>query len=249
MKTGFNEAFVIDTETKDKLVLKDANSNKIIKPLLRGRDIKKYHHNFADLWLICTFPALDIDIDAFPAIKEHLLSFGYDRLKQVGEKGSRKKSNNKWFETQDSISYWDDFSKQKIVWAELSRSGNAFTYDDTQSLVLNTCYMLTINRSTTNFDLKYLLSILNSKPILFYMNLISSKLDETGWRWLKQFVEILPIPFVNNETEESIISIVNQMIDNKKDTLLYMNLEKEISQIIYRIFRLSVDEISCIENN
>ncbi len=170
-------------------------------------------------------------------------------MKQVGEKGSRKKSNNKWFETQDSISYWDDFSKQKIVWAELSRSGNAFTYDDTQSLVLNTCYMLTINRSTTNFDLKYLLSILNSKPILFYMNLISSKLDETGWRWLKQFVEILPIPFVNNETEESIISIVNQMIDNKKDTLLYMNLEKEISQIIYRIFRLSVDEISCIENN
>jgi hypothetical protein len=75
-------------------------------PILRGRDIKRYGYDFADLYLITTFPSLKINIEKYPAVKRHLLSFGYDRLKQTGEPGARKKTNNKWFETQDSISYW-----------------------------------------------------------------------------------------------------------------------------------------------
>ena len=109
--TGYNEAFIIDSETKEKLIKEDSKSAEIIRPLLRGRDIKRYGYQFADLYLITTFPSLKINIDQYPAVKQHLMDFGYDRLKQTGETGSRKKTNNQWFETQDSISYWEDYWK------------------------------------------------------------------------------------------------------------------------------------------
>ncbi len=111
--TGYNEAFIIDGKKKEELIAKDPKSAEIIRPLLRGRDIKRYSYEFADLYLITTFPSLKIDIEEFLAVKTHLLSFGYDRLKQTGDIGSRKKTNNKWFETQDSIGYWDPTYRQK----------------------------------------------------------------------------------------------------------------------------------------
>lgn len=83
---------------------------------MRGRDIKRYGYEFADLYLIATFPSLRIDIEKYPAVKKHLLSFGMERLEQTGKEHkvngetikARKKTTNKWFETQDSISYWDE---------------------------------------------------------------------------------------------------------------------------------------------
>ena len=113
--TGYNEAFIIDGKKKDELIAEDPKSAEIIRPLLRGRDIKRYSREFADLHLITTFPSLKIDIEKYPAVKQHLMSFGYNRLRQTGDIGARKKTNNQWFETQDSISYWEDFSRQKIV--------------------------------------------------------------------------------------------------------------------------------------
>lgn len=110
--TGYNEAFIIDGEKRNELIKQDPKSAEIIRPVLRGRDIKRYGYEFADLYLITTFPSLNIEIENYPAIKQHLLSFGYDRLKQTGEVGARKRTNNRWFETQDSISYWDIFHWQ-----------------------------------------------------------------------------------------------------------------------------------------
>ncbi|MDR2972665.1 MAG: hypothetical protein LBU83_12190 [Bacteroidales bacterium] len=108
IKTGFNEAFIIDGEKRKELIEQDPKSEDIIRPLLRGRDIKRYGYEFADLYLITTFPSLKINIEKYPTVKQHLLSFGYNRLKQTGEQGARKKTNNQWFETQDTIAYWDD---------------------------------------------------------------------------------------------------------------------------------------------
>ena len=87
---------------------------------MRGRDIKRYSYEYADLYLIATFPAKHYDIEKYPAVKDYLLSFGMERLEQTGKehtiKGekikARKKTNNKWFETQDSISYWDELNHQ-----------------------------------------------------------------------------------------------------------------------------------------
>lgn len=182
---------------------------------MRGRDIKKYAYDFADVYLITTFPSLKIDIETYPSVKQHLLSFGYDRLKQTGDLGARKKSNNKWFETQDSIGYWEDFSKQKIVWAEIARTGNAFTLDKNNYMVSNTGYML-VTKDNLEEKKVYnnLLAFLNSKAILFYLNMISTRLDETGWRWLRQYVELLPIPELSEVQLQSISSeIQSQLIE------------------------------------
>jgi type II restriction/modification system DNA methylase subunit YeeA len=121
IKTGFNDAFIINTEKRNE-ILENCSSEEertktaeLIRPILRGRDIKRYGYNWADLWLIATFPSRHYDIEEFPAVKAHLLLFGKERLEQTGKKyiingeevKARKKTNNKWFETQDSISYWD----------------------------------------------------------------------------------------------------------------------------------------------
>ncbi len=113
----------------------------------------------------------------------------------------------------------DDFNKQKIVWADLSRSGNSFAFDNNGSIVLNTCYILTVS-SISNETLLYLLGILNSKITLFYMDLISSKLDNTGWRWFKQFVEIVPIPANNTEVFHGIVELIRKVIDSGFSTFL-----------------------------
>ncbi len=97
IKTGFNDAFIIDGAKRKELIEQDPKSEEIIRPLLRGRDIKRYSYEFADLYLITTFPSLKIDIEQYPAVKQHLMSFGYDRLKQTGDNGARKKTNNQWF--------------------------------------------------------------------------------------------------------------------------------------------------------
>ena len=96
IKTGFNDAFIIDGSKRKELIEQDPKSEEIIRPILRGPDIKRYSYDFADLYLIATFPSLKIDIEKYPAVKQHLFSFGYDRLKQSGDKGARKRTNNKW---------------------------------------------------------------------------------------------------------------------------------------------------------
>ncbi|WP_312322465.1 Eco57I restriction-modification methylase domain-containing protein, partial [Soonwooa sp.] len=148
--TGYNEAFIIDGKKKDELIAEDAKSAEIIRPLLRGRDIKRYSYEFADLYLITTFPSLKIDIELYPAVKQHLLSFGYDRLKQTGDNGARKKTNNQWFETQDSISYWEDFYRQKIIYPGIMRIAKSniinfprFALDKTENFFFgNDCYFI-----------------------------------------------------------------------------------------------------------
>ena len=122
IKTGFNDAFIITSEKREELISADPKSAEIIRPILRGRDIKRYTYSFSDLWLIATFPSKHYDIDDYPAVKKYLLSFGIERLEQTGQKHNiegveikaRKKTNNKWFETQDSINYWNPFFRQDI---------------------------------------------------------------------------------------------------------------------------------------
>jgi hypothetical protein len=124
------------------LIAEDPKSVEIIRPLLRGRDIKRYGYEYANLYLITTFPSLKIGIELYPAVKQHLLSFGYDRLKQTGEVGARKKTNNQWFETQDSIGYWEDFYKQKIIYPNMTKF-LPFVYDDKGFLANQKCFIIT----------------------------------------------------------------------------------------------------------
>ena len=112
--TGCNEAFIIDEAKRAEILSNCQNEDErkrteaIIRPILRGRDSRRYGYDWAGLYIIGTFPALKLDIESYPSLKQYFLDFGYDRLKQTGDKGARKKTSNQWFETQDSISYWED---------------------------------------------------------------------------------------------------------------------------------------------
>ena len=245
--TGYNDAFIISSETREKILENCADESEkqrtsaIIRPILRGRDIKRYSYEYADQYIIATFPSRKFNIDDYPTLKKFLLSFGIERLEQTGKEyiidgekvKARKKTNNKWFETQDSISYWDEFSKPKIVWAELSRTGNSFAYSDDGAMVLNTCYILSFNDNEFHEkELNTLLGFLNSNVALFYLDIISSKLDETGWRWLKQFVELIPVPV--------------QMVF-KEDGQLTDKDSASINAQLYQQLGLSPDEAEYLE--
>jgi len=197
--TGYNEAFIIDKAKKEEILANCKTEEErqrtieIIRPILRGRDIKRYGYEFADLYIITTFPSLKIDIESYPAVKQHLLSFGYDRLKQTGDKGARKKTNNKWFETQDSISYWEDFSKQKIVYPDISERLNFQIIED-EFFFNNTIYFITSHTE----ELSYLLKFLNSKLIDWYYKSLSVQLGEKAVRMFTIYVLNIPIPKKGN---------------------------------------------------
>ncbi|ELZ2483196.1 Eco57I restriction-modification methylase domain-containing protein, partial [Campylobacter jejuni] len=163
IKTGLNEAFIITTEKKDEILAncKDEDEKertaKLIRKMLRGRDIKRYSYEWAGLWVIGTFPSLKLDIEQYPALKQYLSQF-LPRIEQSGEKGCRKKTSNKWFETQDNIAYYEEFEKEKIVWNRIS-SDLCFSYDNQKNFILDSMFSITFY---SNINLKYLIANLNS---------------------------------------------------------------------------------------
>ncbi len=242
IKTGLNEAFIVDEKTKDKLILEDPNCAAIIKPILRGRDLKMYSYEFSNQWVICTFPSLKINIEDYPGILNHFIKIGKSRLEQAGNIDSRKKTNNKWFETQDAISYWEDFEKPKVIWGEISDKPK-FAYDDSKYYAEATTFIMTGDK------LKYLLAILNSKVSEWYFNQIGTTTGMGTNRWKKYKIELLPIKIALKETESKIESIVDQIItikksDPSKDT---RTLESEIDQLIYQLYELTDEEIAVIK--
>jgi adenine-specific DNA-methyltransferase len=241
IKTGFNEAFIIDTAKRNELIEKCPEAEEIIRPILRGRDIKKYKAEWAGLYLISTFPSLRIDIEEYPAVKEHLLSFGYDRLKQTGDNGARKKTHNQWFETQDSISYWEDFSKQKIVW-KIIGDQMAFFIDSHNYIVNNACYIL------TGDSLVYLVAALNSRIIKWYS--YQTNMNKTGVGDMQvgaQNVVLFPIPFLSQVEQISFVHLVESILEEKENGGETSKFESEINMLLYKLYNLSKEEIDFIE--
>ena len=241
IKTGFNEAFIISGEKRKELIEQDPKSAELIRPILRGRDIKRYGYEFADLYLITTFPSLKIDIGLYPAVKQHLLSFGYDRLKQTGELGARKKTNNQWFETQDSISYWEDFYKQKIVWKAVGRN-LAFSLLEEGSFLTAPASFITSDNNL------FLLGILCSSYAKYF---IYNNSDTTGAGDIMlniQSLEKLPIPILSPENQTVFCEKVSKVLEFKQNSTETILMEKELNKMIYDIFNFDMDEIEFIEN-
>ena len=156
IKTGFNDAFIISTEKREEILANCQTEDErkktaeLIRPILRGRDIKRYGYEWAELWLIATFPSRHYNIDDYPSVKQYLLSYGIEKLEQTGKVHnvngdkvkSRKKTNNKWFETQDSISYWEDFSKPKIIYPNMTKY-LPFVYDNKSYVTNQKCFVIT----------------------------------------------------------------------------------------------------------
>ncbi|MDX2281420.1 MAG: TaqI-like C-terminal specificity domain-containing protein [Saprospiraceae bacterium] len=164
IKTGFNEAFILESVTRKKLLDADIQNENLIRPVLRGREIEKYYTEWDGSYIIRTFPALEIDIDKYSSLKKYLASFlpklnqtGEDFVNEAGEiEKSRKKTGNKWFETQDQIGFYQEFSKEKIIWKRIG-SQLRFSYSNEEIYCLDsTCI-------ATGEKIKYLTGLLNSK--------------------------------------------------------------------------------------
>ncbi|MFY9124979.1 MAG: TaqI-like C-terminal specificity domain-containing protein, partial [Bacteroidales bacterium] len=256
--TGLNEAFIID-DTKRQEILdncKDDDERRrteaIIKPILRGRDIKRYYYEWAGLWVIGTFPALHLDIDDYPAIKKYLLDhFDIKQLEQSGKKypelgfNARKKTGNKWFETQDQIAYYPEFEKEKVVWTPVN-SKYSFTIIPPGIFFPNSIFMI------TGKHIKTFCAIFNSTLIRYYLTFLFS--SEKNYTYAsKETMGKLPIPPItpsNQHMVSQIESLVDKILAAKKtnhaaDTTTW---EKEINQLVYQLYELTDEEIAIVEN-
>ncbi|WRB31561.1 class I SAM-dependent DNA methyltransferase [Helicobacter pylori] len=257
IKTGANEAFIIPTEKRDEILnaCKTQEERKrteaLIKPILRGKDIKRYSFMWAHLWVIATFPSLKLDIDDYPSLKTYLSQFR-PRIDQSGEKNCRKKTNNQWFETQDTIAYHEEFEKEKIVYGEIVQEPRF--YLDNGECELGYFYAEATSFILTGEHLCYLLGMLHSKLITFAFKTFyaGGGLGESGYRYKKAFIERLPIPQIteNQELADKITDGAKQILvlkekDPKANT---QRLEKEIDALVYQLYNLTDEEIKIIEN-
>jgi len=118
--TGFNQAFVVDKATRDRLIAEHPSSGEVLKPFLRGRDVKRWRVDYQDLWLILT--RRGTDIKNYPAIHDYLMLFK-DRL-TPGIPGGRKPGSYEWYEIQDNIAYWEEFERSKIFIPAIAQSAD-----------------------------------------------------------------------------------------------------------------------------
>lgn len=234
--TGCNEAFIIDTAKRDEILAncqtedERQRTEELIRPILRGRDIKRYGYEWANLWLIATFPSRHYDIEKYPSIKQYLLSFGIERLEQTGKTHivngekvkARKKTNNKWFETQDSISYWEDFNKPKIIYSEIVREPQFFLDRNGKFYPEATVFIM------TGEGIESLYHVFHSSVVTFIFKRFyaGGGLGEEGYRYKKAFFERLPIPKVIKDMNVNQVSIEQNMID------LYRLTQEEINYIV-----------------
>ncbi|EDP1910192.1 class I SAM-dependent DNA methyltransferase, partial [Campylobacter jejuni] len=248
IKTGLNEAFIITTEKKDEILAncKDEDEKertaKLIRKMLRGRDIKRYSYEWAGLWVIGTFPSLKLDIEQYPALKQYLSQF-LPRIEQSGEKGCRKKTSNKWFETQDNIAYYEEFEKEKIVWNRIS-SDLCFSYDNQKNFILDSMFSITFY---SNINLKYLIANLNSSISKFWIKNNAATLGD-GIYGAKIYIEKLPIPKINSKNQklvDELINLVDEILKAKEQNknASTQELENKINSLTYKLYNLTEDEI------
>ncbi len=236
IKTGFNEAFIIDDSKRKQLIAEDPKSAEIIRPILRGRDIKRYGYDFADLWLINTHNGVKekdvkrIEIDNYPSIKKHLNQY-YPQLEKRADKGDTLYNLR-------NCAYMEDFSKQKIVWKRVG-SILRFSYDNTGIMALDSTYF------ATGKYIKYLVAVLNSKMGKYLMK--DSPQTGTGDLLISvQAIEPLKIPIPNSNTEKLINEIIDTILDNGND--VSYNLVSEIDRKVYNLYNLNDEECYFIES-
>ena len=246
--TGFNKAFIIDKDTKEALIAEDPRSADIIKPVLRGRDIKRYRAEWAGLWLIDTHngygnvPA--VDIGEYPAIKDHLDTF-FTQLKKRQDKGRTPYHLR-------NCAYHALFDEEKIMYPETMRRSISdpkefprFTIDASRKFFPDkTTFIM------TGQNLQYLVGILNSKLIQFLISCYVYSWDNNGFLIQKTFVERFAIPRVSIAEQQRIIRLVNHILlsHSNDPTINTSKEEAAIDRLVYEIYGLNENEIMLVES-
>jgi hypothetical protein len=239
--TGFNEAFIIDTATKERLCEQDPRSAEILKPILRGRDIKRYGYQWAGLWLINSHNNPPVKIDDYPAIKEHLDKY-YPQLEKRLDKGVTP------YNLRNSA-YLQEFEREKVVWAETMRvhkTENAdrfprFSFDNTLHYLDKTCFLM------VGDSIKFVLSVLNSSFGRYLVYEYVNRLDDGGFNMQKIHLETIPIPKISSVQQQPFITLVDKILAVKARGEETGEWEKLIDELVYQLYGLSEEEIAVIE--
>lgn len=270
IKTGANEAFIIPTEKRDAILNacktqeERKRTERLIKPILRGKDIKRYSYEWADLWVIFIpwhFPNTDNPKNMeeneqdfsihYPIIYAHLLSYKDKLLKRNKDETGKR---YEWYCLQRwAASYYQEFEKEKIVYGEIVQEPRF--YLDNGECGLGYFYAEATSFILTGERLRYLLGMLHSKLITFAFKTFyaGGGLGESGYRYKKAFIERLPIPKItekNQELADKITDCTKQILkakekDPKANT---QKLEKEIDALVYQLYHLTDEEIKIIED-
>lgn len=235
IKTGYNEAFIIDEETKSQLINEDPKSSEIIHPFISGDDVRFYKIKESDKYLITT--KIGVDLEKYPAVKNHLFKYE-SKLKKRTDQG------NHWWELRP-CSYYHLIESDKIIFPEIAKESR-FTFDDEGLYINKTIFMIPSSD-------KYLLGVLNSKLVWLFLKRTCSSLGDpdNGGRLNLQRIYVSKIPIANAEKAEQkqIGSIVDKILTAKKqnpaaDTT---KLESEIDRLVYELYGLSEEEIGIVE--
>ncbi len=264
--TGSNEAFIIPTEKRD-AILKNCDdaqkdsmgmsererTKELIKPILRGRDIKRYRYEWAGEWLINTHNGYTsfshkippIDIEKYPAIKAHLDSH-WDKISKRDDQGNTPYHLR-------NCAYIEEFEKEKIVYGEIVQEPRF--YLDNGECELGVFYAEATSFILTGEHLHYLLGMLHSQLVTFAFKTFyaGGGLGESGYRYKKAFIERLPIPQIttkNQELAQKITDCAERILKAKEKNpkANTQELEKEIDALVYQLYNLTDEEVKIIEN-
>ncbi len=243
IKTGFNKAFIINEAKRAELIKADSKSAEIILPFVIGDDIRRYTIKNGEPKFII-FTRRGIDIEQYPAIKNHLLQFK-TQLEPLGLKDldtkknlTRKIGTYKWFEIQDTVAYFEDFTKPKIIYPVIAKESR-FTFAENTLFANDKTFII------PNSDF-YLLAYLNSKLAWFYLKNICSVLgdaDKGGRLELRAVhVQTLPIKKISPEAQAPFIKLVDEILRLKKQGEGTTEQENKIDEMVYDLYELTEDE-------
>lgn len=265
IKTGYNEAFIITTEKRDEILTKckdeaeKERTAKLIRKMLRGRDIKRYSYEWAGFWVIFIpwhFPNVEKPktmLENEQDLKEQYSSL-YNHLLSHKEKlSSRNKAETgiryEWYCLQRwGANYYQEFEKEKIGWQRVTQEPS-FILENERVLLDSMAFMVGNSKN----ELKYLLGFLNSSLIFYYFKNIGHLYSDKGFLLSNQYVEKFPIPKINSKNEKlanELISLVDEILvlkeqDKNADT---KTQEDKINSIVYKLYNLTEEEIKIIEN-
>lgn len=222
--TGFNEAFIIDEETKNSLISKEPKSSEIIIPILRGRDVHRYSIEYANLYLINTHNGYGktpkIEIEDYPIIKEYL-----DQYKSQLEKRTDKGDT---YYNLRNCAYLDDFFKEKIIYPETTVRRGEFYFTNDYIITDKTCFIL------VGENLKYLNTLLASKLFTFYLEDKLRLVGPITIQYSKQYLSDIKFKLISSFEQQPFI--------NKAEKMLSLN--KELQEVLGKFQRTLQREFS-----
>lgn len=236
LATGYNDAFIINAQQREEFRRLNPKNLEIIKPILRGRDISRYHYVLPGLFILLTKNGVNVESD-YPDIYAYLNSFG-PTFKKRGAQGQH------WTNLR-ACAFFDDFKEEKIVWIELTDLGR-FALCKDEIYLLNTAYFML---PPPGYPAKYLLGLLNSSTIQFYLGQIAETSGMGTTRWINNYVKEFPIPRPSSSQAQSLIELVDLILAAKsQDPAADVSaLEAVIDALVYRLYGLTAEEIKIVE--